>query len=616
MTATTEAPWRQRFRAARVMLPGWARDAPERLLYASNATGKWELYAWDRAVDGHRQVTDRPEGTLHGRLDPSGEAVWWFDDDRGNELGSWVVEPFAGGERRPAAPDLPPAYGTGLALARGLAVIGSSRDGQYRVHVVHDGGASRLVYQHRESAGVAGLSRDEGLVCIGHAEHGDSRHPAVRVLDLGGRTVADLWDGPGRGLWPGGWARVPGDRRLIVTHERGDMPRPLIWTPETGETEELAIDLPGEVRASWYPDGTALLIEHDHRGRSELYRLDLATHALRRLEVDPGTISGAVVRPDGEIWYAWTHSSTPPEMRAFSAGSEPPPAGLMPPGAEPDSLQKQPVEQRTIRTLLRPPGDPGPGGVAYTDHAVGSVHVFVAEPAAPRPHPTVFLIHGGPAAHDRDEFLPRVQVWVDHGYAVVLVNYRGSTGYGRAWRDALQGNPGLTELEDIASVHEWALAERLADPARCVLAGRSWGGYLTLLGLGTQPDRWSLGVAAVPVADYIAAFEDEMEPLKAFDRALFGGSPDEIPDRYRERSPITYVERVRVPVMVFAGENDPRCPIRQIENYVARLEQLGKPHEVYRYDAGHGSLVIEETIRQTEAMLAFAARHLGTAKPT
>src|SRR5206468_1690858 len=97
--------------------------------------------------------------------------------------------------------------------------------------------------------------------------------------------------------------------------------------------------------------------------------------------------------------------------------------------------------------------------------------------------------------------------------------------------------------------------------------------------------------------------------------ALFGGSPDEIPDEYRRRSPLTYIEDVRVPVLVLAGENDPRCPIRQIDNYLTRLEELGKPHEVYRFDAGHGSLVTTERIRHAEVMIDFAARHLGTSPP-
>jgi acetyl esterase/lipase len=580
-----EAAWRRRFRAARVSLPAWARDEPRRLIYSSNVTGKWEIYAWDQRADTHRQVTDRPEGTSYGTLDPTGEWIWWFDDDKGNEFGKWVAEPFGGGDRQTVAPELPPAYSAGLEIGRSLSIIGSSTDDGSAIHLVRPGESPRLLYAHHEYAGVEGLSRDETYLCIGHSEHGDSRHPAIRVLDLAGQPVADLWDGPGRGLEVAGWSPVPGDKRVLVQHERRDLGRPLIWRPESGEVLDLPIDLPGEVSAAWYPDASALLLVHEHRGRDELYRFDLASNSLTRLESEPGVIHSARVRPDGELWYNWTRSSTPPEVRADG------------------------------RVLLRPPGEPAPAGVAYSDHDVDGVHVFLAEPPGPRPHPTIFQVHGGPTANDTDEFSARVQAWVDHGFAVALVNYRGSTGYGRAWRDALEGNPGLTELADVAKVHDWIVAAGIAERDRVILAGGSWGGYLTLLGLGTQPERWVLGLAAVPVADYVAAFEDEMEPLKAFDRSLFGGSPEDIPEAYRDRSPITFVERVRVPVLILAGENDPRCPIRQIDNYIARLRELGKPHEIYRYDAGHGSLVIEETIRQIEVQIAFAARHLGTPPP-
>jgi acetyl esterase/lipase len=591
--AMAEAPWRQRFRAAQLSFPEWARDAPDRLVYTSNAGGKWEVYAWDVRAHAHRQVTDREEGTATGAIDPLGRSIWWFDDARGNEFGRWLAEPFEpdGLGPRPTAPELPPAYSAGLALAREFAVIGSSGEGGTAVHLVRAPAPPRLLYAHREAATVAGLSRDETLLCLSHAEHGDTLHRALRVLDLEGRTVADLWDGPGLGLQAVAWSPVRGDQRLLVVHERHGPRRPLIWDVRTGTADEVPVDLPGDVTAAWYPDAAALLIVHHHRGRGELYRLRLADGVLSRLESETGDISAAAVRPDGEVWYAWSRSSTPPEVRAVDPA-------------------------RGWRTVLRPPGEQAPAGVAYAWHEANGVPIFLAEPpGGRRPYPTVFWIHGGPTAHDRDAFSPRVQAWVDHGYAVVLVNYRGSTGHGRAWRDAIIGNPGFTELEDIVRVHDWVLAEGIADPARVVLAGGSWGGYLTLLGLGLQPERWALGIAAVPVADFVAAYEDEMEPLKAYDRSLFGGPPEALPERYRERSPITYVERVRVPVLILAGENDPRCPIRQIDSYIARLTALGKPHEVYRFTAGHGSLVVDETIRQMEVMLAFAARHLGTPLP-
>jgi dipeptidyl aminopeptidase/acylaminoacyl peptidase len=269
--------------------------------------------------------------------------------------------------------------------------------------------------------------------------------------------------------------------------------------------------------------------------------------------------------------------------------------------------------------VLPPPGPVAPPSVpvedAWVDGPGGRIHALVSKPEhGDGPFPTVFDVHGGPTAQDTDSFVPSAAAWIDHGFAVVRVNYRGSTGYGSQWRDAIEGRVGLTELEDIKAVRDWAVESGVADPSKLVLTGGSWGGFLTLLGIGTQPDDWTVAVAAVPVADYVAAYEDEMEGLQAFDRSLFGGSPDEVPERYEESSPITYVDQVKAPVLILAGENDPRCPIRQINNYLDRLAERGHQHDVYRYDAGHGSLVVEERIKQMEAEISFAMRHLGMTK--
>ena len=580
-----EAAWRRRFRAPRTTLPQWAEDAPERLVFGSNHTGKWELYAWDREAGAQRQLTDRREGTLEGVIDPAGENVWWFDDTDGDEFGRWMVQSFDGSPVREAAPGLGRAYDAGLNVGRSVAAVGRSTEAGSAVHVLRDGSA-REIYRHREACDLGGLSRDTGLLCLVHSEKGDSRHPDLRVVDLDGAVVAELSDGAGLGLWSAGWPDIAGDERVLVLHERHDMRRPLIWWPRTGDTRELEIELPGDIDAQWYGDGRALLLVHEHGGRSQLFRFDLQADSLTELPTQPGTIAAASARPDGSVWYLWSDAATPPEVRSTAGG-----------------------------VVLAPSGERAPSGVRYTDLTVGDVPAFVAEPATARPHPTIFIIHGGPEAHDRDTFSPPVQAWIDHGLAVVLVNYRGSSGYGRAWRDALTGNPGLTELADIAAVFERVVAEGIADPSRIVLSGASWGGYLTLLGLGVQPECWALGVAGVPVADYVAAYEDEMEPLKNYDRALFGATPVDNPQLYRERSPITFIDRVKVPLFILAGENDPRCPIRQIDNYISQLETLGKPHEVLRYDAGHGSLRTDERIRQMAAEIDFVARHLGTSAP-
>lgn len=592
----SEAAWKRRFRAPTVMFPTWSRERPERLLYLSNAGGKFEVYAWDQRSGQRRQVTDRTEGTgyrVSSRLDPRGDWIWWFDDEKGNELGRWVREPWQGGPRETIAPQLAPAYSGriaihsgGPAIGSGFAVIARSRsDEGTSVYVVADGKSPRRIYAHEQSAFIDGLSRDGTLVALFHSEHGDSRNRVLRIIDTDGARVAELSHGAGHGVSPsGGWSPVHGDNRYLAVHDREDLERPLIFDVNTGTSREIKLDLPGETFADWYPDARSLLIGHDHRGRTELYRYDLESSALQRLATEPGTISTARVRPDGEVWYMLDRSSEPAAVR--KVGGE----------------------------VILAGGD-APRGVAYRDEDVDGVHVFVAEPPRRGPHPTFFFIHGGPEAADRDSFSPTVQAWVDHGFAVVCLNYRGSSGYGKAWRDAIVGRPGLTELEDIAKVHDWAVATKLADPKRSVLGGGSWGGYLTLLGLGTQPERWSLGIGIVPIGDYIPAYEDEMEPLKKYDAALFGGTPTEVPERYRVANPITYADRVRVPMFLLVGQNDPRCPSRSVDVYRDRLRALGKPFEEYRYDAGHGSLVVDERIKQVAMEIAFVAKHLGTTPP-
>jgi dienelactone hydrolase len=592
-----EHRWRARFTATRMSRPDWARDAPDRNVYTSNATGTVEVYAWDRLTGTHRRVTDRRSGTHIATLPPDGEAVWWFADTDGDEFGHWVVEPFAGRPADeapvPAVPGVEDGYPAGLEIGRRLVAAGTSTDDGTRIWLGERGGTARVVYAHAEDAGVGALSRDETLLAISHSEHGDSRHPAVRVVRTSdGAAVAEKSDGPGLALTPLAFAPAPGDQRLLLLHERRGREELLVWDVAAGTETELELDLPGEVAADFTPDGSALLVWHTYAARTRLHRYDLATGALTVLGTAPGCVGSANVRPDGTVEYSSSSAAEPSTVRAL----------------HPDG---------TDRVLLTPPGDRAPGSVPVEDLWVdgpgGPVHALVARPPETNaPAPAVVSLHGGPHAADEDRFSAVRALWVDAGFVVVEVNYRGSTGYGSGWRDAIEGRPGLTELEDVAAVLDACVASGVVDSARVVVEGWSWGGYLALLAAGTQPDRWAGALAGVPVADYLTAYADEMEQLRAFDRALFGGSPQERPEVYRASSPLTYVDAVAAPVLVLAGENDPRCPIRQVDNYLAALAARGDvPYEVSRFDAGHGSLVVEETMRHAAIEIGFARRACG-----
>ena len=590
--------WRERFSATRISLPDTARDEPDRAVYVSNAGGRYELYTWDIAADTHTVATQRPDGTSHGTLSADGAQLWWFDDKDGDEFGQWQRQPFgaAPGSAVPALPGVDPGYSAGLAAGGTVTVAGFADDDGTRIHLAVGDAAPTVVYRSADDAGVDGLSHDESIWVLSHSEHGDSRYPALRAISAQtGEVLAELDDTPGKGLGAIAFAPVAGDQRVLVGHERNGRDQLLIWDVATGAVTELDIGLAGDVSGDFYPDAKALLVLHTRAARTSMHRYDLTTGELTSLPAAAGVTSAALTRPDGAVWYRWSSAQQPGQLRCIAA----------------DGV--------TDSTLLLPPGGAAPASEPLTDLWVdgpgGPVHALIARPAgdtdSTTPPPTVFFLHGGPAAADEDSYDATRAAWLDAGFAVVHVNYRGSTGYGSAWRDALTARIGHTELADVAAVYDRLLADGRIDPASCVLAGYSWGGFLTLLGLGTQPERWAVGIGGVPVADYLQAYEDEMEPLRAYDRALFGGSPQEVPDAYTDSSPLTYVDAVTAPLLVLAGENDPRCPIRQIDTYLDALSARGSRYAQYRYEAGHGSMVVDERIRQVACEITYTRKALG-----
>jgi dipeptidyl aminopeptidase/acylaminoacyl peptidase len=384
------------------------------------------------------------------------------------------------------------------------------------------------------------------------------------------------------------WSPVPGDDRLAIEHEREGEVRPAIWDLAAGERRDLRLELPGDVYVEdWWPDGTALLLQQLVDGRHRLFRFELGTGELQAVPTEPGVIWSARVRPDGELWLL--HEQGHRQRRVVTDG-----------GAEILPLRGEPApEARSYQPwrFANPNGDQIHGFLVTPDDSGG-------------PFPVMMFVHGGPTWLDMDRWQPEVQAYVDAGFAVGLANYRGSTGYGRAWRDSLIGDIGGPELEDVNAGLRDLVDRGIADPARAVIAGYSWGGYVTLLELGKHPELWLCGIAGVPVGDYAAGYEDLSPLLQAYDRALLGGTPDSVPELMRDRNPINFADQVRAPVLFLIGENDSRCPYRQAMLYVERLAARAHPHEVYVFPTGHSPFDVDERVRQVRKALEFLGRHV------
>jgi dienelactone hydrolase len=589
--------WQQRFRAPIVGFPTWADDAPNRILYASSESGVYQLHTRDLGTGESRRVTSEPVGLISGELTADGEWVVWHRDLTGDESGVWVAAPFTGGDAEPFVDGLPAGWDQGFDIKRRrTAAALSDRDG-FGLYLSEDGGPARRIAFSPESLELGGanamtpgphlgaLSADEELLAIEHSEHGDVIHPSLRILEAKtGRVVADLRD-EGKALCAFAWSPIPGDNRLAIGHERRGERAPAIWNIDSGEIADVPLpwDRLTEV-AEWWPDASALLLIELRGGRDYLHRYELESGDLRELPVREGSFTGARVRPDGSVWYRVQRGEHPGIVMAVGR-DEPVLAAPLPP----------------------PPGRPFVPWT-YRNRQGQEVQGWLVEPEGPKPWPTLFLIHGGPTSVDLDRWSPEVQAYVDMGFAVAMLNYRGSIGFGAAWRDELIGNIGWPEVEDIVAGHDDLLAKGIADPARSVIAGWSWGGYLTLLMHGMHPERFVAGVAGVPVADYPTAYADESPLLQAYDRALLGGEPKDVPQLMKERSPLEYVDRVMAPLLILAGEHDSRCPLPQILGYVDRLKAREHPHELYLFGTGHSSFDIDERIRQLGVVLDYLSK--------
>jgi dienelactone hydrolase len=587
--------WERRARAAVSFLPEWSPLAPDRCAYASNEAGVWQLFAWEPTTGERRQVTDSVVGVVDGTPTFDGEGIVWFDDETGDEAGRWLMQPFAGGEARAFLEGVPYGWSEGLAQAPGIVVVGiSDRDG-FAVHVALDGGLATELYRSTDAVRVGGadergflrggLSADGMLLCL---EEGDLIHPALRVVDpRTGATIGEQLDA-GMTLAARCWSPVAGDQRIAIDHEREGDTRPAVWDLASGERRNLQLDLDGDVRVEdWWPDGSALLLTQLVDGRHRLLRLELGTGELRDLAAEPGVIRGARVRPNGEAWYLHEQGHRP---RRVLGGNG----------------------QEVLRLRRGPdlPARPYESWEFSNPHGQRVHGFFVTPDDSGGPFPVMMLVHGGPTALDMDRWQPELHAYVDAGFVVGLVNYRGSTGYGRAWRDSLVGNIGGPELEDVNAGLRDLVSRGLADPQRAVIAGYSWGGYVTLLELGKHPELWVCGIAGVPVGDYEAGYEDLSPLLQAYDRALLGGAPADLPDLMRDRNPINFADDVRAPVFFLIGENDSRCPYRQAMSYVEKLAARGHPHEVYVFPTGHSPFDVDERVRQVGKILGFLTRHV------
>lgn len=247
------------------------------------------------------------------------------------------------------------------------------------------------------------------------------------------------------------------------------------------------------------------------------------------------------------------------------------------------------------------------------------LHSYLTLPVGVEPSglPMVLLVHGGPWARDWWRFDPEVQLLANRGYAVLQVNFRGSTGYGKAFVKAAIGEFAGKMHDDLIDAVSWAVEQGYADPDRIAIFGGSYGGYATLVGVTFTPDVFAAAVDYVGISslvNFMRTLPATARPHLANNWHLFVGNPDD-PAQEADmlaRSPITKVEQIHTPLMVIQGANDVRVVQAESDNLVEALRARGVEVEyMVKHDEGHGFLNPENLIDMYQAVERFLAEHLG-----
>ncbi|MEW2495584.1 prolyl oligopeptidase family serine peptidase [Streptomyces nodosus] len=256
----------------------------------------------------------------------------------------------------------------------------------------------------------------------------------------------------------------------------------------------------------------------------------------------------------------------------------------------------------------------GPDGREIHAHVHPPHHPVHRAPDGELP-PYVVWAHGGPTSRTPLVLDLEIAYFTSRGIGVVVVNYGGSTGYGREYRNRLRGQWGVVDVEDCAAVALALAAEGTADRERLAVRGGSAGGWTTAVSL-TATDVYACGTIIYPVLDLKSFGSGETHDFESRYLDSLVGPYSEVPERYAERSPLEQADRITVPFLLLQGLDDPICLPAQCERFLDRIRGTGVPHAYLTFEGeGHGFRKAETMVRALEAELSLYAEAFGLTPP-
>jgi dipeptidyl aminopeptidase/acylaminoacyl peptidase len=557
----------------RVALPAGFSDDGESLLLLSNRTGTMQLHRVPRSGGELVQLTDFDEPVAGQYVPGAGGRILLSIDEGGNERGQLhLFDP--GVEPQPFAVEPASIHRSECTSFDGRFVgyVSNRRNGvDFDVYVQPLDGEARLLAELGGWCDTVGFSPDgrwlavsaltdrsgdNDLYLVG-AEDGEVVH--VSPHDDEAAFESPVWRSDSRSF-------------LFATSTGRDTTAIARYDLDAGRFHYVLED---EWDLSAYGDrsGRHLLVEANEDGYSRVELRDPETLDLRARVPLPGrgVAQPFVFSRDGRfLAYHFTSPREPGDVWLYDTEA-----------GETARLTRSADEQLLAAM-------PEPELHRFDSFDDESIPVFLYRPDGPDPVPVIVSIHGGPEAQARPIWGAVNAYWVSRGFAVAVPNVRGSTGYGKRYEHLDDRHKRLDSVRDLAWLHGWLAASETVDASRIALAGGSYGGYMALAGLAFHPDLFAAGVDIVGISSLVTFLENTSVWRRAFREREYGYLATDR-EFLEQVSPITHVNRIRAPLFIVHGANDPRVPLSEAKQLHAELERRGVPSELLVYDdEGHG----------------------------
>jgi len=470
------------------------------------------------------------------------------------------------------------------------------------------------------------------------------RNPAffdVYIQDINSRKTRLVYQQDGSNF-AAGWS--PNDQYLLIWRLNSSFDQDLFLLELKTQRVTHLTPHQGLVRYSnvnWAPEGKGLyLITDQGRDFMNIAYLDIASAELTYLEDDPWDVDGLAVSKDGRFM-AYTlnvDGYSELKIKELSAGRRPLPSPPLPmgvvgrltfsetgeklafvfsgPRCNSDiwvwELEKERLIQVTHSSRAGIPQESftEPQLVRYTSFDGRKIPAFLYFPRKTGRFPVIVHIHGGPEAQERVWFDPIFQYFLNRGYAVFAPNVRGSTGYGKAYTHLDDVELREDSVKDIAYGVEYLKTIDQVNPEKIAVMGGSYGGYMVLAALTRYPNLWTAGVDIVGIANFKTFLKNTGAYRRKWRIAEYG-DPQRDSELLEKISPINHVDKIKAPLMVIQGANDPRVPQSEAEQIVQAIKQRNGVVEYLLFpDEGHGISKLPNRIKAYTAIVDFLDRYL------